>query len=646
MIGIKSSYCAIYRINERGVDFMNERLNIKNSNPSMQTILETIKDDIGIELAQEGLQINFKIEESKKLEIEIAWSDDGYVLTASKIPYLLNALTNVISHHRNSDKKLNRVYQAAFINNGLMVDCSRNAVMNKETVKSLLRKSAQLGHTWFSLYIEDTYEIDGEPYFGAYRGRYSKQDLKELDDYANQFGVELYPSIQTLAHVNQFLLWEHEESNYKDVDDIINVGRQKTKQLLEKMIQTLSECFRTNRIHLGMDEAYNLGRGSYLSEFGYKEKSEIMLEHLNYLVDICKKYQVKPMIWDDMFFSNYSNVEGKATFNIPENIDLMYWDYYNLNQGHYSKRIKMRREIAKEVMFAGGAWRWTGYAPHHQKTLLTTIAALNACKEEGVDNIIATAWGDDGSEAPFSVVLFGLTLYSYLNFNSVYNETEFSEYLELHTQMNLLEWLKQGEFDYLCHFDTENYLDATPSKYYLYQDLLMPLFMTQISQLSVDYGQVMEELADHFATINKGCNLTNQFYYDFAKVLSTKWSLPLKIWEAYHNDDKKALELIINARLPELKQKLILLMDSRRKLWLHESHAMGFEILEQRFGGMIVRCDSVSERLQAYLEGEIDSIPELTEERLDPLPLENHNRLEAVHYNRALRIMSRSRATW
>lgn len=625
---------------------MTKRLSIKNNTPAMQKIIETIQDDIGIKLDNEGTQINFVTEHSKELEVEIAWIDNRYVLTASKIPYLLHALTRVVSHHRSSDEKLNIVYQAAFSNNGLMVDCSRNAVMNKEAVKSLLRKTAQLGHTWFSLYIEDTYEIKGEPYFGAYRGRYSKEDLKELDDYAHQFGVELYPSIQTLAHVNQFLLWEHEENNYKDVDDILNVGRHKTKLLFEKMIQTLSECFRSSRIHLGMDEAYNLGRGSYLTEFGYKEKSDIMLEHLNYLVDICNKYHVKPIIWDDMFFSNYSNVEGKGTFNIPENIDLMYWDYYNLNKSHYSERITMRREIAQEVMFAGGAWRWTGYAPHHQKTLLTTIAALSACKEEGVDNVIATAWGDDGSEAPFSVVLFGLTLYSYLNFNAEYDETEFSDYLEFHTQLNLSEWLKQGEFDYLNHFDEENYLDATPSKYFLYQDLLMPLFMTQITQLSVDYGEVMEDLADHFATIKKGCKLTNNFYYALAKVLNIKWSLPLKIWEAYHNRDEKELKLIINELLPELKQRLILLMDSRRKLWLHESNAMGFEILEQRFGGMIVRCDSVGERLQAFLDGEIDSIPELTEERLDPLPLENHNHLEAVHYNRALRIMSRSRATW
>ena len=34
------------------------------------------------------------------------------------------------------------------------------------------------------LYTEDTYEVDNEPYFGYMRGRYSADELRELDDYA------------------------------------------------------------------------------------------------------------------------------------------------------------------------------------------------------------------------------------------------------------------------------------------------------------------------------------------------------------------------------------------------------------------------------------------------------------------------------
>src|SRR5699024_12703966 len=65
------------------------------------------------------------------------------------------------------------------------------------------------------LYMEDTYEVKGEPYFGYMRGRYSQQELKQYDDYANQFGIELIPCIQTLAHLEEFLKWDA-AFKYKD----------------------------------------------------------------------------------------------------------------------------------------------------------------------------------------------------------------------------------------------------------------------------------------------------------------------------------------------------------------------------------------------------------------------------------------------
>ena len=55
------------------------------------------------------------------------------------------------------------------------------------------------------LYTEDTYEVPNEPFFGYLRGRYETSELKELDDYAADFGIEMFPCIQTLGHMEQVL---------------------------------------------------------------------------------------------------------------------------------------------------------------------------------------------------------------------------------------------------------------------------------------------------------------------------------------------------------------------------------------------------------------------------------------------------------
>ena len=54
---------------------------------------------------------------------------------------------------------------------GLMMDMSRNSVMNLPQLKVFTKEIASMGYNMLMLYTEDTYEIPEEPYFGHFRGR-------------------------------------------------------------------------------------------------------------------------------------------------------------------------------------------------------------------------------------------------------------------------------------------------------------------------------------------------------------------------------------------------------------------------------------------------------------------------------------------
>ncbi|MBQ5591086.1 MAG: hypothetical protein IIU65_05340 [Clostridia bacterium] len=54
---------------------------------------------------------------------------------------------------------------------GVMLDCSRNAVLKVDTVKSYIDILERLGYNTLMLYTEDTYEVDNQPYFGYLRGK-------------------------------------------------------------------------------------------------------------------------------------------------------------------------------------------------------------------------------------------------------------------------------------------------------------------------------------------------------------------------------------------------------------------------------------------------------------------------------------------
>jgi len=636
------------------------KLDLSNLDEKMTLAVAELRKSYPLRISEDGIPIMFK--KAKGTEISATFRNDVCEIEADSTPHFYFALSmlllksqtiedSLLYSRRDAQRLLEFHMDHVFTKNGLMLDLSRNAVAHIDILKQFIREMAFMGHSWFMLYMEDVYEIEGDPYFGALRGRYSIKDLQEVDRYAQLFGVQLVPCIQTLAHVDQYFMWEAVEYKYKDIDNIFNVGNAEVQVLLTRMIASLRKTFSTDIIHIGMDEAYNLGRGRYLDENGFRNKADIMQDHLAFMKNLCKEYGFKPIVWDDMFFGRYSNNQESTEPVIPNQMGLMYWDYYSCSVQHYRKYLKLRRSLAKKTMFAGGAWRWTGFIPHHKKTLETTLAAIEACRKERIKEVIVTTWGDDGNEAPLYTCMFGLVLFAYLDYNIEYRESEFSQYLALYTGMNFDEWMRQGEPD-LFEGTTGNNYDITPSKYLLYQDLLGSKFLYYIRTLTTDMDTVYAKLEKDFTedaahTDNPLQQHIAEFYALMMKTLYYKWRLPLDIWEAYKKRDKKALQALIEKKIEPLKKALAETAKARRLVWAEECRGFGSEVLDHRFGAMLMRLEVTQDVLTDYIQGKITQIDELEEDRLDPCP-EADKTLEpqAVCYNRALRTMTACRETW
>ena len=138
---------------------------------------------------------------------------------------------------------------------GPMFDCSRNAVLTVSTVKQLADICADLGYKSFLLYTEDTYEVLDNPYFGYGRGRYSCEELKEIDRYTKEKGLECIPCIQTLGHLTCIFKWAVYDK-LRDCHNILMPGEEGTYKLIDDMFRTLSQCISTKTVNIGLDEAH------------------------------------------------------------------------------------------------------------------------------------------------------------------------------------------------------------------------------------------------------------------------------------------------------------------------------------------------------------------------------------------------------
>lgn len=321
--------------------------------------------------------------------ISVEKRPEGIRLGYGKRVELYRAISLLMQHM--DEQSFVRTEQPCF-ETGVMFDVSRNAVIRPETLRGIFRRMALMGVNVGMMYTEETYEVPGEPYFGYLRGRYSIEELRGLDDYADLFGIELMPCIQTLGHLNRILHWP-EMYKYGDNGEVLLADDEKTYALLERMIRAATTPYRSNRIHIGMDEAHGIGLGSHLSRFGYESPHTIIHRHLERVKQITDSLGLDAMMWSDMYFRPDSPSGGyydsgepsrEAIESVVPGVRLVYWDYYHNEESDYTAMLQKHAKLTDTpCYFAGGVWTFAGPAPDYDKTIRTSVAALSACKKAG-----------------------------------------------------------------------------------------------------------------------------------------------------------------------------------------------------------------------------------------------------------------------
>lgn len=503
--------------------------------------------------------------------------------------------------------------QIQFKRFGAMIDCSRNAVMNVQSLKRWIDITADLGYNTLGLYMEDTYEVENEPYFGYLRGRYTKDELKEIDSYAKKYGMEVIPCIQTLAHLNQIFRWPKYRS-YNDADDILLVDNEDVYTLIDRCFQTLAECFSSKIVNIGMDEAFMFGRGKYYNQHGDVDKTELFIKHLNRVAAIGEKYGFTMLMWSDMFFNLLDGTAEnllKVQQKIPNSVKLIYWDYYSTEKRNYDEKIMKNQQLCKDAWFAGGLWSWTGFAPHNAFSISTTKVAFESCIEHGVSNVFLTLWGDNGAECSKFALLPSLFYASELakgNHDEALMKVKFEEKYGIAFDDFMYVDLPVSSFDGAQR-------TCNPDKYILYNDCFSGIMDSAIwDDCSADYKKCSEKLSA----------LANDNFFGFlfktlkalSDVLSIKGLLGIQTREAYKKGDKAALAKLVE-RYSEAIEKTEIFYQYFRAQWYEENKPQGFNVQDVRLGGLIMRLKNCKKTLEEYLGGKIDTILELDDELLD-----------------------------
>lgn len=580
-------------------------------------IKNLVFDTIGYKTATE-----FEVTESDGVFAE---KKDGKITVGGKtIPMLARAFFLSAMKEKKGETEFKIEEKAHFSTCGMLIDVSRNAVLKVSALKRYINYMVSLGMNAVILYMEDVFTLKEYPYFGYMRGRYSIEELKEIDDYAHSLGVEVIAHIEALGHLKEFLHWGDDKTKVKSAtDEILLVDDDSTYAFIETMMRTLKKTLRTNRIFTGTDEAPHMIEGKYYDIHGPSDFYTVLMRHIKKISEISEKVGYTTHYIDTDVLCRYYSPTGefhdvnikfddKLRNDIPENTSLVYWNY---GKNTYDIAIKEHLSLNRKVMFMGGGQNWFGYLPWHSVAVNNAHQGLKACFENGIDFVVSTIFGDDGCETNHFLAINDMALYS----EYCYKGRECTKE-DIYAAEELISGIT--EEDALVMFDVNLRIDDNPPIWDENTVFLKDLFYSDIMYdigTSAEKCEIvlpkMQENVRKLAASPEKCGGLYEYAYYIHSIITMKAELRVNLRKAYKAGDTAYILNVCDKTLPELLYCYDKLYGLFKAMWHRDYKPFGLEVITKRFGGFKQRLTDLKERFENYLNGG-EPIYELEEEVL------------------------------
>jgi hypothetical protein len=272
--------------------------------------------------------------------------------------------------------------------------------------------------------------------------------------------------------------------------------------------------------------------------------------------------------------------------------------------------ITSSKKLTDDVWFAGGVWTWNGFMPHISYSKYRNSLAIPACIDGGVKNAVFTMWGDNGGECPYFSAL-GMLMHAVAQAEGL-SEEETRERFRLITGEDYDAFMSLELPDFI-YGESTTVGSANYSKNRLYDDHFLAIVSRNSGDVDTSvfarYAKMMYEQAE----------TSKSFPYLFktaaalCECLEIKFDLPTRTRALYADGDKEGLRRLAETDYTEFLARLEKFYAVFREQWYAVNKTYGFEVQEQRIGGLMLRTRSCISRLTDYADGKIDSIAELEE---------------------------------
>ena len=275
---------------------------------------------------------------------------------------------------------------------GITDDLSRGQVSTMENFKKIIRFLAKYKLNIYSPYIEDIFVFKNHPLIGKGRGALAPAEIRELDDYAKRFHVELIPIFETLGHWENILLLP-EYAGYAEFPGAhtLNVSDERVYDLLDEMIGELADVFSSPWFNMAADESWDVGLGASRGRVEASDLATVHAEHYKRLFTILARHDKRPMMYGDIILNHPSILE-----KIPKDVVIVDWQYWG---GREYPSAEVFRNAGFPFVVSPAIWNFTGPFPHYMNTIINVRNFARDGYENGALGILTSNWNDYGGEA-------------------------------------------------------------------------------------------------------------------------------------------------------------------------------------------------------------------------------------------------------
>jgi len=273
---------------------------------------------------------------------------------------------------------------------GVLLDVSRDKVPTIATLTALVDRLASWKINQIQLYIEHTFAYRDHEDVWRDADPLTPDDIRALDDHCRARHVELVPDQNCLGHMDRWLRHPRYAPLAISPDGYVQYGIRRpastidpvdpaSLELIRSLLAELLPNFTSRRVHVGLDEPWELSADRFDDYFAW-------LRALRALPELDGR---EMLVWGDVL----ANHPG-AIADVPDGVTVCDWGYEE--DSPFDAHGTVFAGSGRPFWTCPGTSSWTSILGRVPNMRNNCVSAAVAARDHGAGGMLTTDWGDLG----------------------------------------------------------------------------------------------------------------------------------------------------------------------------------------------------------------------------------------------------------